>query len=244
MVRSGACPWTPATRFLVEMTDEVAELCLQATIIYNRSSLSLSPAARHGRFARSRRFHDEHGGHGRTQPADRISARRRNASRARCGGQALTRPELAVLLAYAKLTLYAELLSSPVPDDPYLAKELYRYFPETLRARYPEPWTDHRLRREVIATVLSNAMINRGGPAFVSHADLGHRRRCTGACLCLCGGARRLWSAGSQCRDRCARHQRYRARPNWRFMRKSSRSRSPRPSGSCAMSGLRVGCPI
>ena len=45
-------------------------------------------------------------------------------------GQALTRPELAVLLAYAKLSLYGDLLESSVPDDPYLGRELPRYFPQ------------------------------------------------------------------------------------------------------------------
>ena len=82
-------------------------------------------------------------------------------------GRGLSRPELAVLLAYAKNTAYAELLASTVPDDPYLATELFRYFPETLKARHPATIENHRLRREVIATVLSNAMINRGGPAYV-----------------------------------------------------------------------------
>ncbi|RYZ57385.1 MAG: NAD-glutamate dehydrogenase, partial [Proteobacteria bacterium] len=84
------------------------------------------------------------------------------------GGKGLTRPELAVLLAYAKNGVNAELLQSGVPDDPYLGKELYRYFPDRLTETFPDTVTGHRLRREVIATVLSNAMLNRGGPAFVN----------------------------------------------------------------------------
>ena len=47
-------------------------------------------------------------------------------------GQALTRPELSVLLAYAKLSLHSELLDSAVPDDPYLSRELGRYFPKAM----------------------------------------------------------------------------------------------------------------
>src|SRR5205085_8849648 len=82
-------------------------------------------------------------------------------------GKALTRPELATILAYAKNSLYADLLVSKAPDDPYLSHELFRYFPPRLNDRYPDAILGHRLRREVIATVLSNAMINRGGPAFV-----------------------------------------------------------------------------
>jgi glutamate dehydrogenase len=80
----------------------------------------------------------------------------------------LTRPELAVTLAYAKLTLFGDLVSSEVPDDPYLARELGRYFPKPLTDRFPKAVQGHRLRREIIATMLSNSIINRGGPSFVA----------------------------------------------------------------------------
>ncbi|MEW6123793.1 MAG: NAD-glutamate dehydrogenase [Pseudomonadota bacterium] len=86
----------------------------------------------------------------------------------RARGEALTRPELAVLLAYAKLSLYAELLTSGVPDDRYVADELVRYFPHALQNRYPAAIESHRLRREIIATALANALINQGGPATVA----------------------------------------------------------------------------
>ncbi|MBV9556932.1 MAG: NAD-glutamate dehydrogenase, partial [Pseudolabrys sp.] len=79
---------------------------------------------------------------------------------------ALTRPELAVLLAYAKLTLYSELLESKVPDDPYLGRELGRYFPKEMQ-KFPEALSQHRLRREIIATQLANSMINRAGPTLI-----------------------------------------------------------------------------
>jgi glutamate dehydrogenase len=82
-------------------------------------------------------------------------------------GQPFTRPELAVLLAYAKLTLYDDLLAGAVPDDPYLARELSQYFPREVRDRYPDSVETHRLRREIISTNLANAVINRGGPACV-----------------------------------------------------------------------------
>jgi glutamate dehydrogenase len=82
-------------------------------------------------------------------------------------GQLLTRPELAVLLAYAKLTLYDDLLVTSVPDDPYLRRELSRYFPREVRDKFPTAVQLHRLRREIIATSLANALINRGGPACV-----------------------------------------------------------------------------
>ena len=82
-------------------------------------------------------------------------------------GQSFTRPELAVLLAYAKLTLYDDLLASDVPDDPYLARELSQYFPREVRDKFLDSVESHRLRREIISTNLANAVINRGGPACV-----------------------------------------------------------------------------
>ncbi len=81
--------------------------------------------------------------------------------------QPLTRPELSVLLSYAKLSLYADLLESNVPDDPYLARELGRYFPKLIADKFPDALEKHRLRREIIATQLANSMINRGGPSLV-----------------------------------------------------------------------------
>ena len=72
-----------------------------------------------------------------------------------------------MLLAYAKITLYSDLLDSKVPDDPYLGRELGRYFPKLLMQRFPEAVEKHRLRREIIATHIVNSIINRGGPSLV-----------------------------------------------------------------------------
>src|SRR5688572_22338758 len=78
----------------------------------------------------------------------------------------LTRPEIAVLLAYAKLVLYADLLQSDLPDDPQLVDDLVRYFPDDLRGRFRAAIERHKLRREIIATIVTNAMINRVRPTF------------------------------------------------------------------------------
>ena len=61
--------------------------------------------------------------------------------------QPLTRPELAVLMAYAKLALNHHLVMSRVPDDPYLVGELTRYFPIAVDKRFPDDVARHRLRR-------------------------------------------------------------------------------------------------
>ncbi|HEV2538092.1 MAG TPA: NAD-glutamate dehydrogenase domain-containing protein [Frateuria sp.] len=81
--------------------------------------------------------------------------------------QGLTRPELAVLLSYDKIKLFQQLLESDVPEDPYLSKELVRYFPEPLHGKYAANMQRHRLKREIIATAVTNSTINRMGATFM-----------------------------------------------------------------------------
>ena len=82
-------------------------------------------------------------------------------------GQGLTRPELSVLLSYDKIKLFQQLLDSDVPEDPYLSKELVRYFPEPLHQKYAAHMQRHRLKREIIATAVTNSTINRMGATFM-----------------------------------------------------------------------------
>jgi glutamate dehydrogenase len=81
-------------------------------------------------------------------------------------GKGLTRPELAVLLAYAKLDLDAQILASALPDDPAFAALLTGYFPPTAMQAFPTEPVRHRLHREIISTVLVNRMVNLAGPVF------------------------------------------------------------------------------
>ena len=82
--------------------------------------------------------------------------------------QGLTRPELAVLLAYAKLDVDADIVASDLPDDPYFEAALTGYFPRRAVDAFPREVAHHRLRREIISTVLSNRIVNLAGPVFVS----------------------------------------------------------------------------
>ena len=77
----------------------------------------------------------------------------------------LTRPELAVLLAYGKLELKRDIVASDAPDDPFFERLLENYFPKAMR-KWAEPMRRHRLRRDIIATVVANDVINRCGPSF------------------------------------------------------------------------------
>jgi glutamate dehydrogenase len=82
-------------------------------------------------------------------------------------GKGLTRPELAVLLAYGKIDLFDDIVASQAPDDPWFEATLKGYFPPAL-GKYADAMQQHRLKREIIATVLDNQMINMCGPTFPS----------------------------------------------------------------------------
>jgi glutamate dehydrogenase len=82
-------------------------------------------------------------------------------------GSALTRPEIAVLLAYSKNLVREELLASDVPEDPALRHVLHHYFPAELQARFPDRIFRHPLAREIIATELANELIDHVGPGFL-----------------------------------------------------------------------------
>jgi glutamate dehydrogenase len=149
------------------MTEDVAALVLRDNYL---QSLAISLAEAKGPAALDRHVRLmkalERGGHLDRAleflPDDEVLAERAAAHRG------LTRPELAVLIAYAKNTLYAELLPSDLPDDRQLVADLVRYFPRTLAKRFRGAMEKHRLRREIIATFVTNSMVNRGGITFVN----------------------------------------------------------------------------
>jgi glutamate dehydrogenase len=165
-VRDGRLTMEARNALLAEMTDEVAALVLRNNFL---QPLAVSLAERRGledfgflqrlmQTLEARQILDRAVEY---LPDDMALAERRRR------GQAFTRPELSVLLAYAKTSLYGDLLDSAVPDDPYLAREMGRYFPKQIAERFPDALEHHRLRREIIATQLANSMINRGGPSLI-----------------------------------------------------------------------------
>ncbi len=84
-------------------------------------------------------------------------------------GKGLTRPELAVLLSYAKLVLYDDLVASELPDDPGLQDRLLRYFPKQIRDQFGEQAARHQLGREITATIMTNEIVDRMGPTFATY---------------------------------------------------------------------------
>jgi glutamate dehydrogenase len=165
-LRDGRLTMDGRNALLAEMTDDVAGLVLRNNYL---QTLALSLAERRGMgdFGFLQRLIQTLEARGLLDRAVEYLADDMQLAERRRRSQPFTRPELSVLLAYAKLTLYEDLLESAVPDDPYLARELGRYFPKAIAERFPDALRNHRLHREIIATRLANSMINRGGPSLI-----------------------------------------------------------------------------
>ncbi len=165
-IADGALPAVEREPLLARMTDEVAALVLRDNYLQGEA-LSVAEArgaAALDREARLMRELERAGRLDRTLeflPDDAALAARATAR------QGLTRPEFAVLLAYAKMSLDAELLASDVPDQPQFEADLRAYFPAELQNRFAAQIAAHPLRREIVATIVTNDLVNRAGLTFI-----------------------------------------------------------------------------
>ncbi|MHB2267728.1 NAD-glutamate dehydrogenase [Aliihoeflea sp. PC F10.4] len=166
-MRVGSLTRPNRDKLLADMTDEVAHLVLANNY---RQSLAISLAARRGvadlgyqeRFMEALEARQLLDRAVEVLPSTQMMAERESR------GQPLTRAEIGVLLAYAKLVLFDDLVASGLPDDAHLEADLIAYFPAKMAKKFPGDIKTHRLRREIIATQLANEAINRGGPSFVT----------------------------------------------------------------------------
>ena len=152
-------------KLLAAMTDEVAELVLRNNYLQTQaiSLLEANAVERINEHAYLLRLLERRGTLDRELeflPEDEEIELRGKS------GRGFTRPELAVLMSYGKMALYSDLIESNVPEDDYLGKELVSYFPGPLQKSYSEFMPQHRLSREIIATLVTNSMVNRMGPVF------------------------------------------------------------------------------
>jgi glutamate dehydrogenase len=153
-------------KLLEKMTDEVAGQCLRDNYLQSQAITVTHMLGGHllDRFARFMRTLEKAGQLSRRieylPDDDEVLDRMRR-------GEGLSRAEIAVLLSYSKLVLYDQLLESNLPDDAYFAADLATYFPKPLRQPYAAQIGRHRLKREIVVTVVSNNLINRVGINFV-----------------------------------------------------------------------------
>ena len=170
VVRAGELTLQQRNTLLREMTEAVATLVLTTSY---RQAQALSLAQRHarGRIGEFRRLMLDLESRGRLDRAleflpadDELNARAAQ-------GQALTRPELALLLSYSKFDLKESLLHSLLVDDAYLCEELHEAFPPPLVQRFVTALEHHRLRREIVSTRIANDLVDHMGVTFVQRLN-------------------------------------------------------------------------
>lgn len=168
VVNDGDMTQKQRNKLLAEMTDEVGELVLRDNYMQTQA-MSAILAKGHGaledqsRLMRSLERMNRLNREVEYLPDEETLAERIAAK------QSLVRPEIAILMSYSKIWLYDEILATDLPDDKYLDDDLITYFPTPLRTRFKTNIHSHRLRREIIATRVTNSLINRVGGTFITH---------------------------------------------------------------------------
>ncbi|MFF3259215.1 NAD-glutamate dehydrogenase [Streptomyces sp. NPDC002932] len=166
LVRDGDMTVKQRNKLLAEMTEEIGHLVLRNNYAQNTAlanAVAQAPSLLHAH----QRFMRRLGRDGHLDRALEFLPTDRQIRELLSAGKGLSQPELAVLLAYTKITAAQELIGTSLPDDAHLQKLLHAYFPRQLRERFPEAVDGHALRREIITTVLVNDTVNSGGSTFL-----------------------------------------------------------------------------
>jgi glutamate dehydrogenase len=157
-------------KILASMTQEVAELVLQdnfnqALVMSVASFNSAALLGLHQTFIKEYENLNVINRAVEYLPDDKKILERKTA------GVGLTRPEIAVLLAYAKIHIKSGILKSDLPEDPYLSQMLDTAFPASLKKKFAPMMAKHSLHREIIATQISNFVVNETGIMFVFNLE-------------------------------------------------------------------------
>lgn len=153
-------------KLLEYMTDEVADLVLRDN--YEQTQmLSLEASVSLQTTDLFRRFMNDLEKGGRLNRKLEYLPDEKTLLERKTNGKGLTRPEIAILLAYCKMYLKQDIVATDVPEDPYFIKHLKMAFPKVLSEKYLPELKEHRLRREIIATQLGKSITDHMGIYFV-----------------------------------------------------------------------------
>jgi glutamate dehydrogenase len=161
-------------KLLAQMTDDVANLVLRSNYLQTQS-ISMMEARARERLAEHARLITNLEKTGLLDRDLEFLPDEVEIEERRERHQGLTRPELAVILSYAKIDLYNGLEASDQSLEDFLTTDPQRYFPPVLRKKYADLIPGHRLSRQILATLIANNIVNRMGPSFVRRvqADTG-----------------------------------------------------------------------
>lgn len=164
-------------KVLEKMTNEVAALVLKDNVLQTLS-LTISQIQGHSQLEVQAKFIEMLEKNKLLNREIEFLPDEEQINRLHTDEKGLTRPENSVLLAYSKLVFYDELLNRNLPDDPYYEHDLINYFPKTMQKEFKNEIINHPLRREIIATVLSNEIVNRMGTTYFYRLleDTGQRK--------------------------------------------------------------------
>ncbi|HDS1210700.1 TPA: NAD-glutamate dehydrogenase [Shewanella algae] len=166
LVAEGEMTLKQRNRLLEEMTDEVAQIVLQDCKDQTRT-ISVTQVRGAEQLKEQIRFINYLEKEGKLDRALEFLPTEEELSERLASGRGLTRPELSVLVAYAKMVLKEQLLTPVITDDAWLSQLLVDYFPGKLQQKYADKMTQHPLRGEIIATSLANELVNDMGLNFV-----------------------------------------------------------------------------
>ena len=165
-VRDGRLDGRGRDRLLAKMTGEVAALVLRNNYLQTLA-ISMTESRGLADFGFQRRLIIDLERRGVLDRAVEFLPDDASLDERQVANLPLTRPEIGVLLAYAKIVLSDDLMLGNVADHTTLNGELLRYFPDTMASKFGEDIEAHRLRSEIVATQVANSIINRGGPSFM-----------------------------------------------------------------------------
>lgn len=174
MVTEGSLSLADRNVLLEKMTDEVAHLVLLDN--YDQTlMLSLETSVAQQTTDIFRQYIGDLEKSGRLNRQLEFLPDEKALTERKANNKPLTRPEIAILLAYSKMYLKQDILASDVPEDPYYSQFLLTAFPSQICERYPTQLTQHSLRREIITTQLTKSITDRMGINFVErlHRETG-----------------------------------------------------------------------
>ena len=166
IVQNKKIPIAERDKLLEKMTDDVAELVLRDNYLQTLA-LSISEWQGFSQLNLLKRMIENLQKEGRIDRKLQSLPNDEALAQLAIAKKSLTRPETSVLLAYSKISIFDNLVESKLLEDPYFAKELISYFPKMMQEKYKKEIESHPLRKEIIATILSNSLVNRVSLYFV-----------------------------------------------------------------------------
>src|SRR5262249_48071706 len=137
VIASGDLTLAKRDKLLTSMTEEVASLVLKDNVLQTQAITTEQQQGVSAIESHLRLMHTLERS-GTLDRAIEFLPSDKQVADLKAAGRGLTRPEIAVLLAYSKMVLYKELLESSLPDEEYFTSDLMRYFPHAMQKDFAE----------------------------------------------------------------------------------------------------------